>query len=430
MRLSNTDKAALGAAKASYCRAGMMLQNGPQLLSLGGTSKFSPAVQAEMQQSVAMFTTMSKMQQETFGFKMLTALPRLLSDTRDPVFWDQALWENVPTANQQTLRVLSKSLEDAPGHENRISVLLAVAHAAQADAPYAAEFLESISEDKSNAELAEWSTLLLREMLSIAHDNTHIMNAAVSSRGFNYDPAARFDVVLPLMFSGSAFTRIGPVVKRTVISPLWFYKIFGRASALVKMSTIDSNLIVEKRMEGTNPDGSAHYEVFPFTGDTQQLAPNVRSHNYWAELSRPFYSSGRTGLVGAGDHVVAGVRMTFQRVAETQAADRYQVTAGKLVETTRGLFFGQGHVEPSVLLRNRFDLQPGNFQLCSAANPITGGPANTQFYGTFYGKVSDWNNDGLIDFNTMPVHSTEDGKVDLLGDGSMIPTTLRPQDWT
>jgi len=430
MKLSTADKEALLVPQASYCRAGLMEINGPQLLSPASNSRFSENIRREMTNSVSAFQAITSTKAESFPFNALAALPRLFSDTRDPIFWDQALWESVSSADATDLRKLSSALEQAPTLENGISVLLAIAHASSADPTHASEVFESLSEDSVEIELSEWATLLLREMLSIAREDVSIMNAAVSDRDFTYDPSGRFDIVLPLMFTGSAYTQIGPLVKRTVISPLWFYKVFGRANALVRLETVDSDLIVEKRMEGVNPDGSPHFEVFPFSGDTSLLSESLRSHNYWAQLSRPFYTSGRTGIVGRGDHVIKGVPMTFQRAAETMAPERYSVAGGNLIETTRGIFFGQGHIEPSVLLSNRFDVQPGNFQLCSAVNPETERPANTCFYGTFYGKVSDWNGDGKIDFNSLPVHSSVDGQVDYLGDGSLMPTTLRPEDWS
>ena len=229
------------------------------------------------------------------------------------------------------------------------------------------------------------------------------------------------------MVAAAAAMRPAPDLASLALKDPRDWKIAGHR--LARLDTVDTDLVVEKRMEGLSPDGAPHFEVFPFSGDTRPLSAHVRSHNYWAELKRPFYSSGRTGTVGQGDHVVKGVSMTFQRAAESTAPQRYDVGKGNLVETTRGIFYGQGHIEPSSIVRNRFDVLPGNFQLCGSTNPSTGGPANTYFYGVFYGKVSDWNNDGTIEFNSLPVHSTLDGRVDAHGDGRLAPTSVRPEDW-
>ena len=429
MQLSADQKSALTTGRPPLLRATALSRRSSLALSPASLAKFTPAVRSEIEIGTSIVPFMYSKPAESFVWRSLTNLTRLLADTRDPIFWDQAIWEDIDSPSPEKIRSLTDLFEHAPTQENQISVLLGMAHIAAASPQLAVEFLESISEDKTNIEAAEWSTLLLRELVSTSADDSSILNEAVSAREFNYDKSKRFDVVLPLMFAGYAYTGIGPTVKKTVISPLWFYRIFGRANALVRLDTITSDLVIEKRMEGVNPDGSPHFETFPFSGETEIVDKNVKFHNYWAELSRPFYSSGRTGYVGEGDHVVGGVRMSFQRVAETCAPDRYAVDAGNLVESTRGIFFGHGHVDVKLLLRNRFDLQPGNFQLCNSTNPITKEPANTQFFGTFYGKVSDWDGDGRLDFNNLPVHSSTSGVVDYLGDGTLEPSPLRPQDW-
>ena len=81
------------------------------------------------------------------------------------------------------------------------------------------------------------------------------------------------------------------------------------------------------------------------------------------------------------------------------------------------LFFGYGHIDPRMIMANGFTIRVGDFQLSSKTNPATGGAANTYFYGTFFGKLSDWDGDGRLDVNTRPVHCDAAGNLDYLGMG-------------
>jgi len=430
VKLNGEQKRAITAGgHTALCRALIIERQRPSGLSPAAMTRFTPAVRNEIERGLRLLPGIRSSRTEKLPWNTMALTSRALIESKDAIFWDQAVWEHLDTPDDKIVDTLTRLLAGAPTLENQVSILLAIAHAAHKSPQSAADFLESVSNDKTAIELSEWATLLLREMVSIATRDMRAIDTAVSERPWEFTPGKRFDVVLPLMFAGYSTTRVGSVIKKTVISPLWFYKVFGRATALVRSVSLASDLIIEKRMEGLNPDGSPHFEVFPFSGETSRLSDAVLSHNYWAELKRPFYSSGRTGYVGAGQHVIQGVPMTFSRSAETASPPRYWDGDLRLVETTRGIFFGTGHVDVELLIRNRFDLQAGHLQLCNSVNPITGEPANTEFYGTFYGKVSDWNGDGKLDFNSLPVHSTVDGKVDYDGDGTNRPTTLRPQDW-
>ncbi len=73
---------------------------------------------------------------------------------------------------------------------------------------------------------------------------------------------------------------------------------------------------------------------------------------------------------------------------------------------------------------------PGNFQLTPKIHPVSGKESNTRFYGTFYGKIDDFDGDGKLDMNTRPPHCTVDGRLDYLGDGTLAKDPVRPGDWT
>jgi hypothetical protein len=156
----------------------------------------------------------------------------------------------------------------------------------------------------------------------------------------------------------------------------------------------------------------------------------VYKHNYWASLHRPFYTSGRTEVVLDNRPVLQRVAMSFCRVAVTATPERYGTVGQRPVpESVRGIFFGYGHVEPQILVKNRLSLRAGEFQLSSRHNPQTGELANTYFHGTFFGKLQDLRGDGRLDVNTVPVHCDTAGRLDYSGDGSYAKDPARPDDW-
>jgi hypothetical protein len=106
------------------------------------------------------------------------------------------------------------------------------------------------------------------------------------------------------------------------------------------------------------------------------------------------------------------------------------VNGKPIPESVRGIYYGYGHIKPSVLMERGLRMKVGDFQLCARTNPETGKRANTYFYGTFFGKMSDWDGDGKLDVNTRPVHCDESGRLDYLGDGTFAPDPVRPDDWT
>jgi hypothetical protein len=290
------------------------------------------------------------------------------------------------------------------------------------------EFLEWSSEN-STVELQEWSNLFLQEIASNATNNIKLLSEPVSNRDFIYHPNLEFDVTMPLMFSGIAYTKIGFITKSIPIPPLVFESIIGKAMALVRDDTFEEKMVLQKTMYGIHPDGSTHYEIFPFLGTTQTLDDNVYKHNYRTEVSRPFYPSGMTEYVGQGEHVIRGVKLSFDRVGMTTTPEKYKVDGKRLVETVRGTFFGFGDINLANAILKGFKIDNGNFQLTPKNNPYTNKPANTVFKGIFYGKLIDHNNDNKLDVNTIPINCDKDGKLDYLGDKTYQKDPFRPDDW-
>lgn len=290
------------------------------------------------------------------------------------------------------------------------------------------EFLEWASEN-SSIELREWSNMLIQELASSATSDLKLLSEPVSERDFEYDPNGEFDVTMPLVFSGVAYAKIGFVTKSIPIPPLMFESIIGKAMALVRDESFENRMVLQKTMYGIHPDGSPHYEIFPFLGSTAKLEENVYKHNYRTEVSRPYYTSGVTEHVGHGDHVIKGVTLSFDRVGMTTTPEKYRTNNKRLVETVRGTFFGYGNVNINSVIRNGFKLDNGEFQLTPKINPYTNKESNTLFKGIFYGKVTDNNGDNKLDVNTIPVNCDRQGNLDYFGDKSLSKEKYRPEDW-
>jgi hypothetical protein len=358
-----------------------------------------------------------------------SALRALAVNSKNLVERDQSVWQLAQCFPKTAAETIIESIKTAPSTQMATSGIIALHKLAHLSPQPVRQFLVELDKN-AEVEIAEWARLFIRDIEASTNGDFASLAQPVSDRDFVYDPDATFDATMPLIFHCDAYTKIGPTTWHTVVSPTWFRTIFGDAMALIREETYESNLILEKSVPGLHEDGSLHYEHFPFTGETQILAPNIYKHNYWANLHRPFYTSGRTESVSPANPVIRSVPMSFFRMAVTSAPERYRVNGKPLPESVRGMFFGYGHIEPSVLIGNKLDLKAGDFQLTPKQNPETGAPANTMFCGTFFGKVRDVDGDGKLDFNTIPTHCNTEGRLDYGGDGQMAPDPVCPKDWT
>ncbi|MBL4671270.1 MAG: hypothetical protein JKX81_03335 [Arenicella sp.] len=347
----------------------------------------------------------------------------------DPLKRDQAIWGLVD--REDMLKTMMKSIEHAPNEDLAVSALLALQHCSREDdLASLLAFLEEVgAASNSSINLAEWARLVAADTQA-AHYNDHsFLDDPISNRPVVHLADKQFDVTLPLLFQCKARTTIGGIVHETRISPTWFKEIFGDAMACVNADTFQSNLVLEKYVGNLHADGSAHYEHFPFTGTTDKITPSLNFHNYWSQIHRPFYTSGLVEHVTERKPVITNVPMTFARLAVTAAYDKYAVDDVALPESVRGVFFGYGHVEPVNLLRRGPNLRAGDFQISSRINPHTNKLANTQYVGTFFGKIRDTDEQGRLVMNARPTHCDADGKLDYDGDGSMRGDPVRPNDW-
>ena len=429
MKLSEADRSAIKPRSQPYARA-ILLHSDLESFAFRNIDYegFPASVLKEIQEGIPDFVRARSIPASRFKLPSIKKLLSAFVVETDAVERDRYVWESLDRSEKLKSKSLEAAFVAAGSAKERVSVLLAMHHSAHKSPEDVIGFFEELS-TTSEVEIAEWARMLLLELVATATNNPSRLEEAVSQRDFVYLKDKPFDLTMPLLFSGVAYTKIAGVTKKTLLSPLWFEQVLGEAMVCLKMDSYKTNIVLEKKVSGLHPDGSPHYELFPFAGNTEQRSDKVFLHRYWANLARPYYSSGRTELVGQGDHVVSGVPMSFARVAETTAPERYWQNGKPLAETVRGQFFGYGHIEPQTLLKNRFAMGPGNFQLTPKLHPITGNESNTQFFGTFYGKLDDYDQDGKLDMNTRPTHCTIDGQLDYWGDGKLAKDPMRPSDW-
>ncbi len=346
----------------------------------------------------------------------------------DPVLRDQAVW-SLANRKRADVRALARSIERAATDDLAVSALLALQKCSDTDLDYVTGFLSDLASDTSRVNLAEWAALHKAELLACGTGDLEALQDPVCHRPAVHLDGKVFDLTMPLIFQCYACTTIAGVSHQLTISPTWFKSIFGDAMACIRHETFQSRIVLEKNVCGLHADGSPHFEHFPFSGTTTQLSSSLYLHNYWSQIFRPFYTSGRAEQVRGEDDVIRNVPMTFSRVAVTAAYDKYAVDGVPMPESVRGIFFGYGHIPPRTLLLQGLKLRAGDFQISSRLNPENGKAANTYFYGTFFGKLTDTNSSGQLLLNGRDVHCDSAGRLDYSGCGHMDKDPVRPADW-
>ncbi|WP_349370094.1 hypothetical protein [Salinarimonas sp.] len=392
---------------------------------------YDPAIQREIDASVAAFRDASGRYNKRRVQRILVNDKPLRGKRNVAVKTDQQIWAQVRKAKPDIDFIEDRILALEPGR-GRISALIALRKLLDRAPARIEAFLGRLAEDRTlgDPDLAEWARISLQELaLMQGAASADVLGRAVSDRPVRYTAGRVFDVTMPLFFECRAITQLGRLEIETQISPLWFTEIFGDAMAMIRARSFSNRLVLEKEVSNLHPDGSMHYEHFPFFGETRELTPSVHEHNYWASVQRPFYASGKVEDVDDAHPVYRDNAMTFFRLARTFTHARYAVEDKPMPESVRGLFFGFGHAEPELLIKKAGNLGVGDFQISPRINPHTGEPANTIFFGTFFGKLQGLPGTGEIALNEKPVHCDAEGRLDYHGDGSMAPDPIRPDDW-
>jgi hypothetical protein len=339
---------------------------------------------------------------------------------------ERAAWEYGDRHQCESLPILESLALQDPDPSVRWTTLWLMQKIGGAQAGAA---IESFADDE-HPEVRDWARLLLREI-------TGRIEWAGDPRPSIWDETNPFDQTLPLQIAGFARTLVpGMGWVQATLSPQWFESIMGRVMACTRAETFDTELTIEKRIRRYHPDGSDHCEIYGFRGFTFHPTPGITHHVYECQSRHTFYPSGK--LEDMSIKPIGDVGVVLNRVAEptmlplSVPVDPQRVApplqpaplrpvpvpqltperAAKIVHSVRGRFMGAAYVNIDRLVRNGMKIGPGEVQLSSLNHPIVGQLTNTFLFGTFKGKLSDLNDDGVLDVNTERCHATVDGKLD------------------
>lgn len=280
----------------------------------------------------------------------------------------------------------------------------------------------------SDIEVRDWAHLLLRETTGTTFSKAETRRAAFCEEN-------PFDQTLPLKIAGFARTHVpGMGWVQATLSPLWFESIMGRVMACTCTDTFDSRLVIEKEIKEYHPDGSDHYEIYNFSGTTFRINDRISHHIYNGVGHHTFYPSGKVEHPEekdpVGDAVVGAARsataILVPRPLAVDGSERAVHVAQRAVQSVRGVYMGLGYANPERILAQGMKIGPGEVQLIDPHHPRIGKLTNTFLSGTFKGKLSDLNGDGLLDINTERCHATIDGGLDYRLLGSENPDPFDP----
>jgi hypothetical protein len=330
---------------------------------------------------------------------------------------ERAIWELADRRGSDVVHLLQQMFKEELTVEVRKAILWLLL---QVGAP--ADEL-ALHTDDADVALADWARCLLADLTGSAHKSLY--------RQVSVSEAGAFDQTLPLMISGSVLVEIGTgEYARVALSPLWFESIMGRVLACTNQSTIRTDLVIEKRLEGLHLDGSAHFELFKFRGLTAELGNDRFEHTYQSLSNRRFYPSGVVEDGWAVEVPVELARIAVTEIpAKTEAAvvgsgpraKRLKRSERPFVQSVRGRYSGWASVNLDRIL-SEGEVRAGTVQLSTPTDPIAGPMTNARLFGIFRGTLGNQTGEGdQADLNAIPCHGTVDGVHDLHMDGTQTP---------
>lgn len=261
-----------------------------------------------------------------------------------------------------------------------------------------------------DVEVREWAEMLLMES-----ERTPLPE--VTSRPTKRNAGNVFDQTLPLVISGFARTYIpGLGWVQVTLSPKWFELILGRVMACTRDDTFERALVIEKRLKGFHPDNTDHYEIFKFRGFSHSLDAQTMHHQYESFTNHTFYPSGLVEDESKG--AVDDMFVTLARVAATIRVPDLSNPNRDVVHSVRGRYMGWAYVDLARVVASGMTVGAGEAQLSSLHHRKFGHLTNTFLFGSFKGKLSDLDGDGVLDVNTEVCHGNLDGDLDYFADGS------------
>jgi hypothetical protein len=342
---------------------------------------------------------------------------------------ERALWELVDRQGEDAHPVVERFLDVESSRSCRIQALWLLQKTAGLGTP---ALMSKYFHDE-DTDVADWARLLTEELTGDPVDRIYRKAKVLEGQ--------TFDQTLPLLIAGHVLVTVPDLGRiQVTLSPLWFEQILGRVMACTNRSTFMTNLVIEKALEGLHSDGSTHYELFLFKGNSYQLAPTLYQHHYESVMTRAFYPS---GTVEVGDAIpvaipLARVAGTEVQAPQTSASSNLWIVGdgpcaqeaarSGFVRSVRGRYSGWAAVNLNTVLETNF-VPPGSVQLSNPTHPLAGPMTNAVLFGTFRGKITDHDGDGLLDVNTIPCHGTVDAEHDLHCDGTRVPDPFERKTW-
>lgn len=352
----------------------------------------------------------------SFDFRSETELMEAARGHESPIERERALWEYAFRRKEHATAFLAEALRREASSAVRWNLLWVALKVGRRDAH---PLLEQALRD-DDREVRDWAKLFLQEVTGQRYEPEY--------REGTFVPGTAFDQTLPLQIAGFALINIpGLGQLRANLSPLWFAHLQGRVMACTNRSTFMNDLVIEKCIEGYHPDGSNHYEIYPFSGYSWHTSDGRTQHRYLSTYTHPFYLSGRVEdkskgvlnlplTVARGGSVAAGsIKVYPTGDGDGQDAQPFE---RKVVRGVRGQFFGWAYTSLDHYVEHG-EILPGTCQLADPIREETRSLVNTYLCGTFRGKIADHNRDGLLDVNDIACHGTTRGQLDYAADGTM-----------
>lgn len=351
-----------------------------------------------------------------------------MSEGKSPVLREQAIFEYADRLAADAVPVLAAALAKETDPRVRIDTLIAIAKQAGADAgpilrrAFEGETVElrtdperpprtvTVAEPDADVEVREWARILYEE--------AGLGDVGFEPRTVRSYPGRVFDQSIPLHIACNLYLK-GPQGSwvKAVMSPLKIEQVFGNCHANPSVATREHQLMLTKRLRGFNSDGSDHWEVFRFRGLTDRTDPYKANFAFVANEERPFFLSGQINDTSEG--VLAG-NVSFLRVGQWRLDPNIPVQGDAAIRYVKGNFMSWGYVD----LRQTIDDDNGDGDPLDAGEMLRAVVydgdkvySNTLVAGTWKGKITDEDGDGVLDLNYPRQLVTRDGWLDLDADG-------------
>jgi hypothetical protein len=326
----------------------------------------------------------------------------------DPVLREHALFVYFMRNGAAALPVIERAIHSDPDTDLRINLLWALEWLPGAESR---EICRSLLNDRVHR-VSEWARVFAWEMGWSDQDFRR-------ARPFRHDPGRTFDQTIYLHVACNLYVKLDPGHEHwghLLLSPQMVKRVYGQPLACNRMETRDDEVVVAKTLCGLHADGSEHHEAFLFRGFTELTNPLQGNFYFETETRRPVYVSGKAN--DPSDGIIDDVVVPFAREGQWFLNPHMELKGRMPIEYVRGLFRGWAYVNLERIEKNGGEFYfPGNSVLSTLHHPEAGRLTNAYVAGRFKGKVVDWDDDGVLDFNSLAAHATLLGEVDSDLDG-------------